>query len=283
MFSHRPYTSDATTAAVTNVGGASLYVASAPCNKTIRGLVRAGVSQIINHTLSSRTLLARHMTTLRAEWKARANAPTAPPIVYRRYALLRPGQRVLRAADSANKSPRVDSVTSPDVALTATLPANSICRLQVRTWKDDRENTTNYGERVVCTSVSADAVDAVAGSGYVTRIEICQDGGAKIRFIWSDGLFGSGDSPVNFVLQQLSGPSVIADVTVNYSARKRLYTLEVAGLDDAGVYGFRLYAQSAGGTLLNIPNAAPSGLPDLIITGDQSGPAAVTGLAYEER
>lgn len=241
LFSHRPFTSDPATAGNSGTGGASLYVSSGPAGSV------------------------------------------PPPIVYRRFRLLRPGRHILALGNvvTGSKTTRVATVTSPTAQFPAiALDSSKAYRMQVRTWKDDQELPTNFGERLFNTDGSTAQVSEIAGSGYLIRTELCQGGGVK--FIFSYNASVEGIQPTEFVLQRQSGPTSPTDVTTTFYTGQRLYELQVAGLDDEGDYVFRIAARNDSVTKL-IDNAAGSGVYDIPVTADASGPPAVSAVAWEER
>jgi hypothetical protein len=212
-----------------------------------------------------------------------AAGSTPPPIQYRQFRLLRPGQHILKLGNvvTGNKTARVATVTSPTSEFSYSLGASTAYRVAVRTWKDDKENPFLGFERLFTTDGDSEVDDTIRGSGYLLTAAACAGGGARFDFVWNNTL-ESGLLPTEFALQVQSGPSSPAEVTTSFAADVRRYRLDVSGLTDAGAYVFNIVARN-GSVTQTIDNASGSGDPDIAITADASGPSAVSSITWQER
>ena len=241
LFTARPFTDDDTATTLSGVGGASLYVSSGPAGSL------------------------------------------PPAIAARNYRTLTPGSQPAKLGNlvANTKTTRVATVTEPTAQFPAVaLDPDKAYRLQVRTWKDDVELPTIFGERLINTDSSTELETEITGAGYLIRTELCQGGGVKFWFAYNEAV--EGLQPVDFVLSRQSGPTSPDDVVTKFYPRKRRYSVEVAGLQDAGAYVFRISARNGATTKL-IDNAPASGLYDIAVTADASGPPAVSSITWEER
>jgi hypothetical protein len=206
-----------------------------------------------------------------------------PAIEFRRHRLLRPGQHILALGTvvTGNKTSRVATVTEPTSEFAFAMALNTAYRVQVRTWRDDQAIPAINFEQTFDTDGSIDIAGSIRGAGYLLSASACQGGGARFDFVWNNTL-EAGSQPTEFALQVQSGPTSPAEVTTPFSASKRRYRLEVAGLTDAGAYVFNIVARN-GATTQTLDNASGSGDPAIAITADASGPSAVSLITTEER
>ncbi len=212
-----------------------------------------------------------------------AAGSTPPPIQYRRFRVLRPGQHILKLGNvvTGNKTSRVATVTAPTSAFSYALGSSTAYRVAVRTWKDDKENPHLGFERVFTTDGDSEIDDTIRGNGYLLSVAACKGGGARFDFVWNNVL-ENGLLPTEFALQVQSGPSTPSEVTTSFSEDVRRYRLDVSGLTDAGAYVFNIVARN-GTVTRTIDNAYGSSDPDIDITADASGPSAVASITWQER
>lgn len=148
LFSHRPFTSDASTAGNSGTGGASLYVSTNTAGST---------PPAINFRRFRLIRPGQHILAL-------GNVTTG------------------------NKTSRVDTVTSPTAEFTYSLANSTAYRFQVRTWQDDKEAPVVAFERLFDTDGSAEPVEGIRGNGYLLTATRCSGGGGRFDFIWNNVL-----------------------------------------------------------------------------------------------
>jgi hypothetical protein len=146
LFSHRPFSSDPSTAGNSGTGGASLYVASGAAGSP---------PPAINY---------RRFRLLRPGQQILA----------------------LGNVVTGNKTSRVATVTEPTSAFAYSMAVDTAYRVQVRTWRDDQENPALDFEQVFDTDGSTDIATAIRGTGYLIAVSACQAGGARFDFAWNN-------------------------------------------------------------------------------------------------
>jgi len=164
-------------------------------------------------------------------------------------------------------------VASPTTEITHTLPAayhNATCWAQVRTHSNGVENETLFRPQRITLDVSGDGSNTIDGSALVTATEKRDGGGLRVRFIYFAA--DTGLTPATFTLSRTAGPTTPDDVTATYLAGTLEYTIDVAGLQDAGAYTFALKASNG---------ATEKTLETINFTADAAGPGVVQNLTAE--
>jgi hypothetical protein len=169
----------------------------------------------------------------------------------------------------------VELVKSPTTSMSVTLSgdyADATFWVQARPHKEGIELPTLWRSQRIVADGGGDLVNQICGLGVVYEVLKLVDGGMRVRFGWSPIL--GGLDPQTFVIHRVSGPTSPADVSIDFVANQFAYSIDVAGLQNAGAYVFRL-------------SAARDDAPSVVIaatinfTADADGPD-VGSLSYEE-
>lgn len=200
-----------------------------------------------------------------------------PPIAYRHLRFTRGGGQALFR--SHRRKTEADSlVNQPATAATVAVVPGASYRLNVRPWRDDVENPQTYGEQVSLVDADGNTTPLIEGGGYVLQVQKRQAGGMRLTVIWNSP---PSAPPQTITLDRISGPTSVASVSLSWSATQRAYVFVVSGLQDAGVYVFRITAARSGFTIL-AKAAFGATETDVTFVADASGPGPVTALISKE-
>lgn len=155
--------------------------------------------------------------------------------------------------------------------------ADHIGYFQVRPHADNVETPSLTGVRRVVFDGDGDPDDHIRGNGRLLGVDLCDAGGLRFRFVFDE--HPDGVQPIEFRLTKTSGPGTVGDVTLDFVAGLRNYSIELTGLQDAQAYVFELYAQN--GTVSKL--LAGNNGTDIEATPDGSGPPVPTSLTASER
>jgi len=184
-----------------------------------------------------------------------------------------PGPTIPFGGESFSKaSQAVAIVKSPDtfegIDVNALGWADQTVWMQVRTHECDVENEQLAGRRKFVFDSNGDLVAPILGTARLLRSEKRVAGGWRFVFLYLPS--PDGGQPDEFALIATAGPTTPDEVVAPYVRGIVETTLEVAGLDDAGAYTFKIVARN--------DDESADLLTGLDITADASGPPAVTGL-----
>ena len=173
------------------------------------------------------------------------------------------------------KTSRVDYVDDTVEEFSYTIPgafASEVVYLQVCTFKDDVENTSNYRPARIELDGSLDTVDAITGTAVLLSQQQRDGGVVRLRFLWQPDT--SGLTPTEFAAMRTAGPTSPADATVAYSTSGFLYEIDTPALSDASAYTYKIQARRGVMTA--------DLLTGISVTADATGPVVpVSGSAEE--
>lgn len=166
---------------------------------------------------------------------------------------------------NVNKTARVDSVLDPtnEFAVDSLALASSTVEFQVRSFKDDVENESNYRPLTLTFDGDGDDATAILGTAVLIATEVYAGGIVRIRFRWKPS--ASGVQPDTFAAIRTAGPSSPANATTG-ADRAGLYYIDTPALLDTSAYTYKIQA-SIGATTADI-------LTGITFTADASGPSA---------
>lgn len=199
--------------------------------------------------------------------------PGPESVLFRRHRLAR--GRFLQGPESTigdtgvNKTARVASVNDPTDEIPYTLPAGLASQtvyVQVRTFKDDVENETNFRPLRMELDGSLEDATAIHGTALLLDYEPLAGGIVRIRFVWIPAR--TGVQPTQFVAVRTAGPTSPANATVAATLRGHTYEIDTPALSDSAPYTYKIRAEN-GATTLDV-------LTGIAIQADATGPTAPT-------
>lgn len=170
---------------------------------------------------------------------------------------------------NVNKTARVASVSDPTDEIPYTLPgtlANTTVYAQVRAYKDDAENETNFRPVRIELDGSLADITGIHGTALLLDYEPRAAGVVRIRFAWIPAR--TGTQPAQFVAVRTAGPTSPANATITAVTRGRVYEIDTPALSDSAPYTYKIRAEN-GATTLDV-------LTGISITADATGPTAPT-------
>jgi len=172
-----------------------------------------------------------------------------------------------------NKTARIDSVASPtkQFSVDTTALANTTVEFQVRTFKDDVENESNFRPLTLSFDGSGADVTSIRGSAVFLAAEIRAGGVVRLRFRYTPAR--SGLQPTSFTAIRTAGPSSPANATTDASTRPATYEIDTPALLDSAPYTYKIQAVS-GSTTTDV-------LTGIVFTADATGPTAPTHGSVE--
>lgn len=182
------------------------------------------------------------------------------------------GAETTIGGDNINKTARLDSVAHPvdEFAIDSTLYASSEVTWQVRTFKDDVENETEYRPTTVEYDGSGADVTPILGTAVFVASEIRAAGIVRIRFRWTASR--SGTQPTQFLAIRTAGPTSPANAAVT-AAGTGLYYIDTPTLSDASAYTYKIQAKNG--------SVTADVLTGISFTADATGPTAPTSGTLE--
>jgi len=188
-----------------------------------------------------------------------------------------PGAESTIGGNNVQKTARIDFVTDPtnQFLVDTTALANTTVEFQVRTFKDDVENESNFRPLTLSFDGDGEDVTSIVGRGVLLSIEIRAAGIVRLRFRWVADR--SGLQPTSFLAIRTAGPSSPANATVTDSDGETLqsgyYEIDTPALLDSAPYTYKLQAKNGSATLDFITG--------ITFTADATGPTAPTHGSVE--
>lgn len=170
--------------------------------------------------------------------------------------------------------------TFTGIDLTAYAPGTVY--LDVRTFSDQQiENESEGYPLKITLDAGLDAVTALNGSGRVVAVEARVGGVVRFTFVWRGTFGASGETPTDFVLRRISGPTSPADVVLIPSfgllvSPEDTFTIDTVALTSGGVYVFHVFARTSTGVEFGLPGIDNGVALANTVTADSEGPPAVT-------
>ena len=171
------------------------------------------------------------------------------------------------------KTAAIDSVQAPthQFSFDSTGLAGQTVTYQVRPFKDDVENTSNF--RPLTITFDGDGNDGTGILGTATYVSQEQRAGGVVRLYFRYDPSRSGTQPVTFQAIRTAGPTSPATASTEFRRGKFLYSIDTPALSDASAYTYKIRAV-AGSITADL-------VTGITVIADATGPAAPTSGTVE--